>query len=105
MTIRKFTENKDGSWQAPDIDPGDLLDYELDFVDSLGVDNVQSATWSIVPADGLTIVTARNSVSGTKATVWLQDAVEGVETTVTAHITSVQGRKLDRSFKIKCRQL
>ncbi len=96
-------ELKAGQWFAPPIDPEDELDYQLIF-DKLLIDDdtITNVTWSATPA-GITIVTAKNSFTETTATVWLSGATLGSVFTITAHVTTEQGRVIDRSFKVVCR--
>lgn len=101
--MTSFALNADGYYYAPPIDPDEELDYTLDLTGVLGADTISSVSWAATT--GITEVTAKRSNTTATATVWLKLATLGGIFTVTASVTSVGGRKLDRSFKIKCQSL
>jgi hypothetical protein len=101
-----------GNWYyGPPIDPEEEKDYMLDVADFLGdTDTISSVTWEATQTTGdsdndITIVTAKCGATSTTATVWLTGAVLNVRYMITAHITTVEGRLYDLSFRLKCREL
>lgn len=98
----KFTV-VNGITYAPEIDPSDKLDYTMDFASLLGVDTINTVTWSATA--GVTIDSGKESNTNTTATVWLKDGVVGETATVTCRIVTVGLRTIERSFKIQCKNL
>jgi len=85
----------------PDKDPGEQLDYRIDWKDRLLVnrvtDSIASSTWT--GTSGITI--ASNNFSGTFTTVWLAGGTIGTTYTVTNTIVTTGGRTMVQSVSIK----
>ena len=92
-----------GHW--PDKDPADVLDYTVDWSAELAAptpaDAIASVVWT-VPA-GLTQGTT--ATIGARTTIWLSGGAAGVDYVVACKITTEQGRVIERSRKIRVRQL
>lgn len=111
MPIQTSFELRGNWYYGPPIDPDEEKDYTQDVEELLGdTDTISSVTWEATQDTGdadndITIVTAKNTNTTTTATVWLSDAVVGVRYTITAHFVTTEGRLLDKSFRLKCREL
>lgn len=85
-------------------DPSDELDYTIDWNDDgwLGTDTITGTpTWT-VPA-GLTQPTSATNTT-TTTTVWLAGGSVGEDYEVACKITTVAGRKAERTIRIQVRQ-
>lgn len=80
-------------------DPGDRLDYQIDFADWLGADTVSSVSWD-VPSG---ITNYSTSTTTTTATIWLSGGTHGQDYTVTGQATTAGGRIKQQSFTVKVR--
>ena len=82
-------------------DPNASLDYGIDWTAWLAGDTIAVSSWLIPSASGLIRSAALVNAAATTSTVWLAGGVVS-ETpwTVTNRITTVGGRKDDRSFMI-----
>lgn len=80
-------------------DPGDRVDYLVDFTEWLGEDTISSVSWTV--PDGIT----NYSTSGTTATatIWLAGGTHGQEHVITCQATTAGGRIKQRSFKVMVR--
>ncbi len=94
------------------IDPGEKLDYTIDwgdFVDEGGSpsDTISSASWSIDPLnDGSpsepVLSGETNTVS--TATVFVNGCLAGQVYRLTSRIVTAQGRTAERSITLRCDQ-
>ena len=88
----------------PDKDPNDVLDYVIDWTARLDpdTDTIQSSLW-IVP-DGIT----KNSdqiMSGSKKTkIWLSGGSVSITYSFVNRVTTVGGRTMDQTVKIKVKE-
>ncbi len=82
-------------------DPDALLDYCMKWIRWLSGDEIATSMW-IVPA-GLTKEGEENTT--TTATVWLSGGTAGEDYQITNRITTVGGRRQDRSVTIRLKQL
>ena len=64
-------------------------------------DSLTASTWMCDA--GITIQSS--TFTDTLTTVWLSGGTAGQDYTVTNHVTTAQGRQMDRSIRIACRQL
>ena len=90
MTVIKF----------PNKDPDEYLDYTLDW--SLRVpstDQIIASTWSTPTSGGLTV--ASTSYATFTTTVWLSTGTIGITYQLTNRITTVFGRIMDQTCKVK----
>lgn len=92
-----------GRW--PDKDPADVLDYTIDWSEELAApspaDAIASVVWTV--PGGLT--QGATLVQGGRTTVWLSGGTAGTDYTVTCRITTDQGRVIERSRKIRVREM
>lgn len=92
-----------GRW--PDKDPADVLDYTIDWSEELAAaepdDAIAAVLWT-VPAG---ITQGATATVGARTTVWLSGGTAGADYTVACKITTEQGRVIERSRKIRVRQL
>lgn len=87
-------------YMFPDKDPGETLDYAVDWSRWLpGGDAIHQSQW-IIPQD-LTPVAQVNTA--TVATLWISGGVEGSRYTLTNIITTTGGRIAERSVTIRIR--
>lgn len=80
-------------------DPDATLDYIVDWASFLGVDTINTSTWS-VPA-GITSVTTSNTT--TTATIWLSGGTLNTRYAIRNRIITTGGRTNDRTIYIKVR--
>lgn len=79
------------------------LDFAIDWTPWLqSGDTITTATWT-VPA-GITQATPAPSVTGGKATIWLEGGTVGASYAVTCRVTTTQGRIDDRTITILIRE-
>lgn len=83
----------------PNKDPDEVLDYQLDWSERLGVDTISTSTW-IVP-EGITKDSDSHADSAT--TIWLSGGTIGESYEFTNRIVTDGGRTMDQSVKIKIR--
>ena len=83
------------SW--PSKDPDELLDYQVSWVKGLAGDTILTSTF-IVP-DGL-VKDSEENTSNT-ATVWLSGGTLGESYIVVNRITTVTGRIMDQSVRLR----
>lgn len=89
----------------PTKDPNDKLDYEVSWAEWLANtdgDTIATSAW-IVP-DGIVEDETRRAVTATTATIWLSGGTHGQTYLVTNRITTVEGRKVDRTIHIVVRE-
>lgn len=81
----------------PFKDPDEVLDYQLDWSARLDEDTIVTSTW-VVPT-GITKDSDTNTTDTT--TIWLSGGTTGEAYTLANRITTVGGRTMDQSVKIK----
>jgi len=54
----------------PNKDPGEILDYDLDWSQRLGSDTIVTSNWAIVTTDGALVINS-NAHTGNTTKVWL----------------------------------
>ena len=86
------------SW--PTKDPDEVLDFGLRWAPHLDGDTISNSTW-IVP-DGITEESTNND--STITTIWLSGGSPGITYIFTNRITTVGGRTMDQSVKLKCKE-
>ena len=88
--------------------PGSKLDYTCNWETWLGdagspSDTISSSTWSVSPDDGSpSPVISDESIAGDTTTAWLSELEEGNVYRLRNHVTSAQGREVDRDFTVRC---
>lgn len=91
------------SLQWPDKDPGEELDYALDWTARLTtgrvVDTISSSTWSVSPSGGVTVTAS--STQGAITTVWLDGGQVGQTYTITNTIVTAGNRTMVQSIQIR----
>jgi hypothetical protein len=80
-------------------DPGDRLDYKIDYTAWLDGDVLTGSTWTVSPAATLSGQTSSDQV----AVCWIEGLVNGLDYLMTNHVTTQLGREKERSIKIMCR--
>jgi hypothetical protein len=80
-------------------DPGDRLDYQVDYSAWLDGDTLSASSWTV--PSGLTQYAA--SFSATGATVWLSGGTHGQDYVVTNQVTTAGGRIKQQSFTVQVR--
>jgi hypothetical protein len=89
------------SW--PDKDPGETLDYRMDWTARLtqsGVaDTISSSTWVVTKGTGLSLTA--QYLSSNQTVVWLGSGTVGVTYTVTNTIVTTAGRTMVQSGTLK----
>lgn len=83
----------------PFKDPDEILDYRINWVARLGVDTIVTSTFSVAVGAGL--VVDSNSFTDTITTVWLSGGTLGVTYQVLNRITTLGGRTMDQTVKLK----
>lgn len=78
-------------------DPNAVLDYAVDWSRWLAGDEISTSEWTV--PGGLTKVS--DSMTTTKATVWLSGGTAGQSYIVTNRITTTGSRTEERSFTIR----
>ncbi len=86
--------------------PGDQLDYDLDFSDWLPeTDSITTVTAvSSVPAE-LEIVSAQVSPDSRQAKIWVAGGLDGQTYKVTATVATAESRIKELEFKIRVKEL
>jgi hypothetical protein len=82
-------------------DPSDVLDYDWDFTEWLGTDTIALYSFSVPPG----LINQSDSRSGGVTKVFLAGGSTGQTYTVSCQITTLTGRTLERSLKIKIKEL
>jgi len=77
-------------------DPDSVLDYLWDWSGWLGVDTISSV--SMIIESGLTLDSSPNTT--TTVTMWLSGGSEETSYNATCRITTLSGRKIDRSVSV-----
>lgn len=80
-------------------DPGDRVDYQIDYSDWLDGDTISASAWTV--PDGITNYSSSNDT--TTATIWLSSGTHGQDYTLTNQITTAGGRIKQQSFVVKVR--
>lgn len=84
----------------PYKDPNEYLDYTLDWTARVTTDDaITSSTWMTPTSGGLTIASTSNASWTT--TVWLSNGTIGITYQLTNRISTVFGRVMDQTCKIK----
>lgn len=76
------------SW--PLKDPGELLDYDIDWSLRLAGDTIVTSAWSFVSTDGALIITAQSNLP-TRTKAWLSGGTANVRYELTNTITTLNG--------------
>ena len=83
----------------PNKDPDEYLDYVLDWSERVNAnDSIVNSIWT-TPSAGLTI--ASTSMSSFTTTIWLSAGTLNTTYYMTNRITTVVGRIMDQTCKIK----
>lgn len=78
-------------------DPDAVLDYSIEWRSWLPTgDSISSASWT-VPSP---LVLVAESLSGSRATVWVSGGVVGGDHRITCHVVTAEGREDDRSIRL-----
>lgn len=81
----------------PNKDPDEVLDYQIDWSERLGVDNIVTSLW-IIP----TGITKDSETFALKNTyIWLSAGVLGSLYTLTNRVTTSGGRTMDQSVRLR----
>lgn len=98
MSGRRVEARKDGRGARwPSKDPGDRLDFAIDWAARLEGDAIAASTFA-VPAG---IVGEASSRSATMTTVWLSSGVDRRSYLVVNSITTAAGRVMRQAVRIK----
>ena len=81
-------------------DPDSVLDYIMDFSDWLDTDTITSHTVTV--DSGITKDSSSNTT--TTVTAWISGGTAGNTYDVTFRITTVGGREIDRTIRIRIRE-
>ena len=77
-------------------DPGELLDYQIDWSSWLGTDTITASTWAVVDATKVA-----TSYLGAITTVWISGGILGAKPRATNTITTAGGRTGVRSIDLE----
>lgn len=83
----------------PDKDPDDILDYKVDWTDSLSDEVIVTSTW-LLPAE---ITKVSDDYADTSATIWLSGGTALDNLTITNRIFTSAGRQMDQSVLLRIR--
>ena len=84
----------------PYKDPEEVLDYQVDWSDRLGADDIVASTWTI-PVGGAALTINSNSFTVTHTLIWLAAGTLGITYQLTNHITTLGGRQMEQTIKLK----
>lgn len=84
-------------------DPGDKLDYQVDYTDWLASDTISASSWSVTPS-GPTLSGQSVNAEDTVATCWVEGGTHGREYRLTNAIETAGGRKKQKSITIVVRE-
>ena len=84
-------------------DPNAVLDYRINWSTWLYGDNISNSIWTA--DEGLIVHSIKSSFTDTTTTVWVSGGTVGNTYTVTNRITTVSGRRNDRSIRIRIKEL
>ena len=85
----------------PDKDPNEVLDYDLDWSDRLPAsDTISGSTFTVAEGD-VTVNSSSFTTSTTK--VWLSGGTDGTDCEILNRITTVGGRTIDLTVKLRVR--
>lgn len=83
----------------PFKDPDEILDYSIDWTARIDDgDSINTSTWILDIGD---VVIDSDFVTGLVTTVWLSGGTIGVLSELTNRITTVEGRTMDQTVKLK----
>lgn len=83
----------------PDKDPNEVLDFTIDWSETLGADTISSSSW-IVPS-GITEDSDTNTATTT--TIWLSGGTEDERYSLVNRIVTLGGRTFDQTVRIRVR--
>lgn len=88
-------------WQR-DLDPQELLDWDCDWENDLGVDTILSSTWRFDSqnADGA-LSKSSPSATNTVAKIWLTGGTPGVTYRLINTIVTTASRTFERTVQIR----
>lgn len=93
----------------PDKDPGDRLDYTVDFTKVFETgESIASSTWTISPTGTGHLVNEAESDTAVKSTITLSGGQNGTTYTLTLSVTTNKGtpvRIFERDFRLRVRNL
>lgn len=84
------------SW--PSKDPGERLDYVLNWVAPLQLDVIVTSTWTISDPG---LITTLNTHTANTTTIWLSGGTANTQYQVTNTITTTAGRVFDQTVNIR----
>jgi hypothetical protein len=84
------------SW--PSKDPGETLDYTINWAAPLGTDTITNSVWAV---SDTSLVETDSSMTATTATVWLSAGTLNQTYSVKNTITTAAGRVFDQTVNIK----
>lgn len=86
------------------MQPGESLDYDLDYTDWLTTgDNVSSATAAVTPADELAATLVQ--INDPRVKVWLEGGTDGTTYKVSVTMTTADGRVKQDEFKVRVKDI
>lgn len=85
------------SW--PFKDPGEVLDYQLNWTSRLAGDTIATSTW-VIPAELTKVI---DSNTETTTTVWLSGGTLSTWPDVTNHIVTSSGRTMYQTVSLPIR--
>lgn len=86
------------TYQWPNKDPDEVLDYEIDWTARLGIDTISTSVWTITP--GTTLVKNSDNVNPTNTVIWLSAGTLGQTYQLTNEITTSGGRTMDQTVSL-----
>ena len=86
------------------LDPQETIDYSIDWSGDLGVDTINTSTWTFDAnnADGL-LVKSNPTRTATTTTIWLSAGTSGVAYGIRNTIVTTGARTFERTAKITVR--
>ena len=91
------------SW--PFKDPNEVLDYAIDWTARLvGGDTITDSEWSIVDTDPTLTIDAEELDPAGMTTVWLAGGTVGTTYHVLNRITTLGGRTMDQTVRLKVKE-
>lgn len=90
----------------PDKEPGSVLDHSVDVANLLDPgDSVSAFTAAVTPSVPGGLVVDATLAAGTIGTVWLGDGADGVDYQVQLSFSSLSGRYLDLTVRLRVASL
>lgn len=85
----------------PDKDPDEILDYELDWTARLAGDLIVTSTWIMPTVSPGNLTKETDSFTTTSTFIWLSAGLLGSNYSLVNRITTLGGRRMDQTVRLR----